>query len=73
MKPSAIVHSNPNILGGTPVFVGTRVPLQSLFDYIEGGETLDQFLHQFPSVTREQAIAALDSARDSLLADARLA
>ena len=63
----APVHSDPEILGGTPVFVGTRVPVKSLFDYIEGGETLDEFLHQFPSVKREQAIAALEMARDSLL------
>ena len=68
---SAIVHSDPDILGGTPVFVGTRVPVQSLFDYLEAGETLDEFLRQFPSVKRNQAIAALDCARDSLLADAR--
>ena len=67
------VHSDPEILGGTPVFVGTRVPVQSLFDYIEGGETLDEFLHQFPSVKRQQAIAALEMARDSLLASARSA
>jgi uncharacterized protein (DUF433 family) len=67
------VHSDPEILGGTPVFVGTRVPVQSLFDYIEGGETLDEFLHQFPSVKREQALAALEMARDSLLASARSA
>lgn len=73
MSPTASVHRNPGILGGTPVFVGTRVPAQSLFDYLEGGETLDEFLRQFPSVTREQAIAALDSARDSLLASARIA
>ena len=73
MNPKAVVHSNPNILGGTPVFVGTRVPVQSLFDYLEGGETLDEFLRQFPSVTRKQAVAALDSARDSLLAGARTA
>lgn len=66
-----ILHSDPDILGGTPVFVGTRVPVQSLFDYLEGGETLDEFLHQFPSVRREQAIAALDLARDSLLTGAR--
>ena len=69
----AVVHSNPEILGGTPVFVGSRVPVQSLFDYLEGGETLDEFLHQFPSVKREQAIAALEMARDSLLANARSA
>jgi uncharacterized protein (DUF433 family) len=69
-KP-AVVHSDPDILSGTPVFVGTRVPVQSLFDYIEGGDTLDEFLRQFPSVTRQQAIAALDLARDTLLTSAR--
>ena len=71
-KPT-VVHSDPEILSGTPVFVGTRVPVQSLFDYIEGGDTLDEFLHQFPSVKREQAIAALDLARDTLLTSARSA
>jgi uncharacterized protein (DUF433 family) len=68
-----IVHSDPEILGGTPVFVGTRVPAQSLFDYLEGGETLDEFLLQFPSVKREQALAALDIACGSLLSSARSA
>jgi uncharacterized protein (DUF433 family) len=68
---SDIVLSDPEILGGTPVFVGTRVPIQSLFDYLEGGETLDEFLRQFPSVRRDQAIAALDVARATLLAGAR--
>jgi uncharacterized protein (DUF433 family) len=68
---SDLVHSNPEILGGTPVFVGTRVPLQSLFDYLEGGETLDEFLRQFPSVKRDQAIAILDLARMTLLSGAR--
>jgi uncharacterized protein (DUF433 family) len=68
-----VVHSDPEILGGTPVFVGTRVPVQSLFDYLEGGETLDEFLRQFPSVKREQATAALELARDSLLIRARTA
>lgn len=67
-----IVHSDPDILGGTPVFVDTRVPIQSLFDYLEGGETLDEFLRQFPSVKREQAVAALELARTTLLAGARL-
>ncbi|MFN2397725.1 MAG: DUF433 domain-containing protein [Gemmatimonadaceae bacterium] len=67
---SVIVHSVPDILGGTPVFVGTRVPAQTLFDYLGGGDTLDEFLRQFPSVTREHALAALDLARDSLLAGA---
>ena len=66
-----VVHSDPDILGGTPVFVGTRVPVQSLFDYLEGGETLDEFLHQFPTVKREQALAALELARDSLMGGAR--
>lgn len=68
--PSGIIHTDPQILSGTPVFVGTRVPAQSLFDYLEGGETLDEFLRQFPSVKREQALAALELARDSVLAGA---
>ena len=66
-----VIHSDPEILSGTPVFVGTRVPVQSLFDYLEGGDTLDEFLKQFPSVTREQAIAALELARESVVASAR--
>jgi uncharacterized protein (DUF433 family) len=61
------------ILGGTPVFVGTRVPVQSLFGYLEGGESLDEFLRQFPSVRRAQAVAALEIARATLLAGARSA
>ena len=74
MVPSlGVVHSDPDILGGTPVFVGTRVPVVSLFDYLEAGDTLDEFLHQFPSVRREQAIAALDLARDTVLDRARTA
>jgi len=63
-------HSDPEVLGGTPVFAGTRVPVRSLFDYLEGGESLGEFLRQFPSVRRDQAIAALDLARESLLAGA---
>ena len=66
-----VVHSDPRILGGTPVFVGTRVPVQVLFDCLEAGDTLDRFLDQFPTVGREQAIAALDIARDALMAGAR--
>ena len=66
----AIVRDS-EIMHGTPVFRGTRVPLQTLFDYLEGGDTLDDFLRQFPSVRREQAIAALDMARDSVLTSAR--
>jgi uncharacterized protein (DUF433 family) len=65
-----VVHSDPEILGGTPVFVGTRVPFQTLLDYLEGGETLDEFLENFPTVTREQAIAALEQAKKALLAHA---
>ena len=66
-----VVHSAPAILSGTPVFVGTRVPVQSLFDYLEGGDTLDEFLRQFPSVQRHQAICALELARESVLTSAR--
>jgi uncharacterized protein (DUF433 family) len=72
-QSNSIIHVDPEILSGTPVFVGTRVPAQALFDYLEGGETLDEFLQQFPSVSREQALAALDLARDSLLSSARSA
>jgi len=68
-----VVHSSPDILGGTPVFVGTRVPVKNLFDYLEGGYTLEQFLDQFPSVSRSQAIAALELAREALAADANTA
>jgi uncharacterized protein (DUF433 family) len=71
MKPEEIVHRDPDILGGTPVFRGTRVPIRSLFDYLEGGDTLDEFLRQFPSVQRGQAIALLDLACETLAPDAR--
>lgn len=67
---SKVIHSNPNILGGTPVFVGTRVPLQNLIDYLEAGDSLEDFLKSFPSVSREQAIAALELAREALEASA---
>jgi uncharacterized protein (DUF433 family) len=60
------VIRNQNILGGEPVFRGTRVPFKVLIDYLEGGETLDQFLEQYPSVSRELAIAAIEEARSSL-------
>ena len=62
MASASVVHRNPNIQGGVPVFRGTRVPLRNLFDYLEGDEDLDAFLDDFPSVTREQAIAALEEA-----------
>jgi uncharacterized protein (DUF433 family) len=66
-----VVHSDPDILGGTPVFVGTRVPLRNLFDYLERGHGLDEFLDAFPSVSRQQAIAALEAAHEVLTASAR--
>lgn len=59
MSDNDIVHSDPEILAGEPVFVGTRVPLKNLFDYLEAGDSLEVFLDEFPDVTREQALAAL--------------
>jgi uncharacterized protein (DUF433 family) len=69
MNRSQIVHSDPEILGGEPVFVGTRVPVRTLLVYLEGGETLDEFLDNFPTVTREQAIAFLEESATTLLAE----
>ena len=69
----AVVHSDPDILGGTPVFVGTRVPVKSLYDYLEAGDSLDEFLESFPSVTREQAVATLELARSMTEAHAAAA
>ncbi|MGD0537604.1 MAG: DUF433 domain-containing protein [Verrucomicrobiota bacterium] len=62
-----IIHSDPEIMGGTPVFVGTRVPLQNLIDYLEGGESIEDFLDGFPSVRREQTIAVIEAARLTML------
>ncbi|MBV8858123.1 MAG: DUF433 domain-containing protein [Acidobacteria bacterium] len=62
-----LVESDPEKLGGTPVFYGTRVPIQNLFDCLETGETLDEFLDQFPTVTREQALAVLEESKERLL------
>jgi uncharacterized protein (DUF433 family) len=59
-----IVHTDPEILGGKPVFVGTRVPVKSLFDHLEAGDSIDEFLESFPSVSRAQAVAALELARE---------
>ena len=61
-----VIHSDPDILGGTPVFVGTRVPLRNLIDYFERGHSLDEFLDAFPSVSRQQAVAALEAAHEAL-------
>jgi uncharacterized protein (DUF433 family) len=68
MEMSGVIMKHPEILGGEPVFRGTRVPFKILIDYLEGGDTLDQFLEQYPSVSRELAIAAIEEARLSLVA-----
>ena len=62
-----VVHSDSEILGGTPVFVGTRVPLQNLIDYLEGGESIEDFLDGFPSVKREQVIAVIEAGKLKML------
>ncbi len=62
-----VVHADPEILSGTPVFVGTRVPVRNLIDYLAAGDSLDEFLDAFPSVRRDQAVAALEYALDALL------
>ena len=64
---NGVIEINPEKLGGTPVFAGTRVPIRNLFDYMDGGETLEDFLEGFPPVSREQAIDVLELAKDSLL------
>jgi uncharacterized protein (DUF433 family) len=67
----SVVVIDPEILGGEPVFAGTRVPIKNLTDYLAGGDTLDEFLEDFPSVRREQAIAFLEEARQQLVALAK--
>ena len=72
MEPKAnVIIRDPEILGGIPVFRGTRVPFKNLLDYLEGGHTLDEFLEEFPSVTREAAIAALEHAKELVIAQTR--
>lgn len=73
LDAKSVVHSDPEILGGTPVFVGTRVPIQNLIDYLSAGDSLEDFLHSFPTVSREQAVAALEHAGDALEKLARAA
>jgi uncharacterized protein (DUF433 family) len=68
-----VVHSDPDILGGTPVFIGTRVPFRNLIDYLERNHSLDEFLDSFPTVSREQAVAALEAAHEAVSARARSA
>ena len=65
-----VVQRDPEILAGEPVFVGTRVPLRNLFDYLEAGDSLETFLDAFPDVTREQAVSALELAREAMTASA---
>ena len=67
VKLNDIIVRNPEVLGGAPVFRGTRVPFQALLDYLEGGQTLDEFLDDFPTVSREAAIAALEQAKSVLV------
>jgi uncharacterized protein (DUF433 family) len=70
-KASTMVHADPEILGGTPVFVGTRVPVRVLFEHLAAGDSVDTFLDAFPSVRREQAIAVLELAGDLVTDRAR--
>jgi len=68
--PEPLITISPDYLSGAPVFTGTRVPVQALFDYIEGGDPLDEFLDDFPNVSREHAIAVLEMARQAAIAEA---
>jgi uncharacterized protein (DUF433 family) len=70
MSKTGVIHSDPEILGGVPVFAGTRVPLRNLIDFLEAGDTLDDFLNAFPSVSRNQAVAALELACEALSSSA---
>jgi uncharacterized protein (DUF433 family) len=65
-----VVSRSPDVMGGTPVFAGTRVPVQTFLDYLEAGETIDEFLQGFPTMTREQVIAFLEEAKDRVVASA---
>jgi len=68
---STVVTSSPDVMGGTPVFAGTRVPIENLLDYLEGGESIDDFLEGFPSVSREQVITFLEETKARVLTEAR--
>ena len=68
MKKDSVVKSDPEIMSGEPCFAGTRVPVRALLDYVEGGDTLDDFLEQYPTVSRKQAIAFLEQGSKRLLA-----
>lgn len=64
---TVVISSSPGVMGGTPVFTGTRVPVQTLIDYLEGGESIDDFLEGFPTVTREQVIAFLEEVKERMI------
>ena len=66
-----LIATSPEIMGGTPVFFGTRVPVQTLFEYLEAGDTIDDFLDGFPTVTREQVVAVLETAKDMVLTESK--
>jgi len=68
-----VIQRSPDVLGGTPVFAGTRVPVQTLIDYLEAGDCLEDFLNDFPTVSKEQAVAALQMAKEALIQDAGVA
>jgi uncharacterized protein (DUF433 family) len=67
--PNPYITQNPKLMGGTPCFAGTRVPVKSLFDYLEAGDSLDEFLDQFPTVTHDMAVNVLDASKHALLVD----
>lgn len=67
MDPKQIVHADPEILGGTPVFIGTRVPVHALIDFLEGGDTIEDFLDNYPGVSREQVVGFLEEASHALV------
>ncbi len=67
----SVITSSPQVMGGAPVFANTRVPVQTLFDYLEAGDTINEFLEGFPTVSREQVIAFLEEAKTRMLTEAR--
>lgn len=71
MTMKGVIHSDPEIMSGAPVFIGTRVPVQNLIDYLEGGHDIDEFLDDFPSVTREQVLAVLEQSKNLLIDSCR--
>jgi uncharacterized protein (DUF433 family) len=70
-RQGSVIISNPEIMGGTPVFAGTRVPVEALIDYLKAGDTLDEFLDQFPTVSRDRAVAALEQMSQGAIEAAR--